>query len=226
MIILAQVVAFWRSYVYCKAVSWWSCLHANRKFHPHMKTLPYPHLLAMVLAGALGSCANQSALVKVPVSTSPQHDTASSSHASQVFQAVNSLRRSKGLKEFQRHAGLDRLAQQHCEYLRQHRGKFSIYGKNVSHIGFEGRALVARERYHMENISENVAAARHAGTNPAAAVVGLWKGSKDHHKSMLDAWTHTGVGVVVDADGTVFADQLFATVSQMQRTTRARFMGF
>ena len=177
----------------------------------------------MTCAGFLASCTNPSTLTTMPVSAASPSDA---SHASQVFQAVNAFRRSQRARELQRHAGLDRLAQQHCEYLRQHRGTFSIHGKNVSHIGFEGRTLVARERYHMENISENVAAAQQAKGNPASAVLGLWKVSGDHHKNMLDNWTHTGIGVVVDADGTVFADQLFATVTRMQRTTHVRFTGF
>lgn len=190
---------------------------------PCMKTHLYPHLLSIACAGAFVSCASNPALTKVPVSVSSQSDT---SHAAQVFQAVNAYRRSQGTKELQRHAGLDNLAQKHCEYLRQHRGSFSIYGKNVSHVGFDGRALVARERFRMENISENVASSYHAKGSPAAAVTGLWKGSSDHHKNMVNDWTHTGVGVVVDADGTVFATQLFSTVSYMQRTTHARFTGF
>ena len=44
-------------------------------------------------------------------------------------------------------------------------------------------------------------------------LIELWKDSKDHHKNMLDDWTHTGIGVVVDSDGMVFATQIFSTVS-------------
>ena len=191
-----------------------------------MKTHSYVHLLAMVIAGALVSCANQPGLAKVPVSKSQRPDPSPGSPASQLFQEVNAYRRSHGVKELQRHAGLDRLAQQHCEYLRLHRGSFSIDGKNVSHIGFEGRALAARELYHMENISENIASASHAGGKPATAVFGLWLNSKDHHKNLLDSWTHSGVAVVTDSDGTVFSTQIFATVSKMQRMTHARFTGY
>jgi uncharacterized protein YkwD len=149
-----------------------------------------------------------------------------SSVSGRLYQEVNAYRRSRGAAELQRHAGLDRLAQDHCEYLRKHRGTFSVNGKNVSHIGFEGRTLFAREHFQMYNISENVAAANHPGSSPTTAVIGLWKGSKDHHKNMLDDWTHTGVGVVVDSDGMTFATQLFSTVSMSQMTTRERFNRF
>ncbi len=209
------------------ATSFWGCRKSFESYERifHMKTHSYFHGLALLCAGLLVSCANPRALTKVSVSTSLQTAPASSS-ASQVFESVNAYRRSQGAKNLERHAGLDRLAQQHCEYLRQNRGTFSLNGKNVSHMGFEGRALVARERYQMQNISENVAAASHARANPGAAITSLWRGSKDHHKNMLDTWTHSGVGVVVDSDGMVFASQLFATVSYSQRALRERFTRF
>jgi uncharacterized protein YkwD len=159
----------------------------------------------------------------MPVSASLRPD---SSASGRLFQEVNSYRHSRGSKELQRHAGLDRLAQAHSEYLRQHRGTFSLSGRNVSHIGFEGRALIARERYQMENVSENVAAANHPGANMTSVIVGLWKNSKDHHKNMLDAWTHTGIGVTVDSDGMVFATQIFSTVNNSQMSVRERFNRF
>ena len=180
-------------------------------------------LLAIICVVGLASCAGQPKSIKVPVATTLQPDT---SMSAQLFQAVNDYRHSLGAAELERHAGLDRLARQHCEYLRQHRGTFVLHGRNVSHIGFEGRALYARQRYQMANISENVASANHTGTNPAPVLLTLWKGSKDHQKTMVDKWTHSGIGVVVDSDGMVFADQLFATVNPSLLEMRPRFNGF
>lgn len=188
-----------------------------------MKTRTSFQLVAMVCLASMASCADQPKTIKVPVATTCQPNTPQSGL---VLQAVNAYRRSKGAAELQRHAGLDRLAQQHCEYLRQRRGTFELNGKNVSHIGFEGRALYARERFHMENIAENIAAANHAGANPVPALIALWKASKDHQKTMVDAWTHSGVGMVTDSDGTVFAVQLFATVNPSLMATRNRFNRF
>ena len=162
-----------------------------------MKTYPYSKVIAVACCGALASCATPTEIKKVPVSATLRPD---SSRSGQILQEVNSYRRSHGVSELQRHAGLDRLAQEHCEYLRQKRGSFGIYGKNVSHIGFEGRTLVARERYQMANLSENVAAASSPGNNPGPTLLKMWSESKDHDYNMRSSWTHTGLGVVVADD--------------------------
>ena len=185
-----------------------------------MKTYPYNLALGLFCAGALASCASKPEPVKMQVSASLRSD---SSPSGKVFQEVNSYRRSIGKQDLQRHPGLDKLAQDHCEYLRKHRGEFSLYGANVSHIGFEGRVAVARARYQMSNMSENVASANHPGQAPAPILVSLWKGSKGHHKNMSDDWTHTGVGLVTDSDGTVFSSQLFGVVNCSQMSSRERF---
>jgi uncharacterized protein YkwD len=145
--------------------------------------------------------------------------------AGRLFDEINAYRQSQGLSGLQRHAGLDRLAREHCEYLRQNRGTFSLYGRNVSHYGFDGRALVAREQYQMASVSENVAATNQPG-NPAPILLALWRDSKDHHKNMTDDWTCSGVGVVVDSDGMVFATQLFATRNLSQLAMRERLTSF
>lgn len=144
----------------------------------------------------------------------------------QVFQAVNEYRISHDAQPLQRHAGLDRLAQEHCEYLRSHRGQFSLYGKNVSHEGFEGRSLMAQSRYNMMSVSENVAAANHPGEKPVPVLVKLWSDSKDHDYNMRSEWTYTGVGVVVDSDGMVFSTQIFGTLNNSQMTLRNKFNSF
>lgn len=191
---------------------------------PIMKTTT-TRVIAVLGAVALASCSHQPPpeTQKIPVSATLRPDR---SVSGRVFDEVNAYRSSQGARPLQRHAGLDRLAQQHCEYLRKHRGTFELSGRNVSHFGFEGRCLAARQMYQMENISENVAAANHPGGAPAKVLVGLWKGSKDHHKNMLDDWTHSGIGVVIDSDGTVFSTQLFSTVSYSQMMTRERFNRF
>jgi uncharacterized protein YkwD len=188
-----------------------------------MRTHPYLKVIAVVCIGALASCAPKPIITKIPMSVSLRPD---SSLSGRVFTEVNSYRRSHGTVDLQRHAGLDRLAQEHCEYLRQHRGSFGLYGKNVSHFGFEGRALLARERYQMMNVSENVAASTHAGSSPAQTMVKLWSQSKAHEHNMRSSWTHTGVGAVMDSDGTIISTQLFATISYSQLATRDRFNRF
>ena len=190
-----------------------------------MKTTPYTRILAVICTAALASCANPPEPTRMPVSASA-FNRSGLSITSRLFQEVNAYRRSKGRSELQRHAGLDRLAQKHCEYLRDHRGTFSLNGKNVSHIGFEGRTLIARERYQMGSVSENVAATSKVPGSTTQRLITLWIGSKDHHRNMLDDWSQTGVGVVVDSDGMVFATQFFATTNSSPMSTRERFNRF
>lgn len=196
-----------------------------------MKIHPSTRLFGLLCVAALSSCANQSESTRMPVSATlnPQASAPSQADKSlrgQLFDEVNSYRRSQGRQDVQRHTGLDRLAEAHCEYLRRNRGSFSLYGKNVSHFGFEGRAMAARMNYQMSAVSENVAAAYHPGGQAAPVILELWKQSKDHHKNMTDKWTHSGIGVVVDSDGMVFATQLFATANYSQLTMRERMNSF
>jgi uncharacterized protein YkwD len=198
-----------------------------------MKTYPCTRMFGLLAAAALASCASPPESTRMPVSATIRPDTAvsapgrhDSSASGRLFDSVNSYRRSQGAMEVQRHAGLDRLAQEHCEYLRRNRGTFSLYGKNVSHFGFDGRAMAARERFQMSSVSENVAAANYPGNNSAAVIVELWKNSRDHNKNMTDDWTHSGIGVVVDSDGMVFATQIFATKNYSQMALRDRMNSF
>lgn len=148
-----------------------------------------------------------------------------SSLSQELFQRVNSYRSNRGAPPLQRHAGLDRLAQDHCEYLRQHRGTFSLYGNNVSHMGFETRARIASLHYHMDACSENVAftMSRPTEAQTATALVRLWQNSENHEYAMKQkAWTDTGIGTVVDRDGAVFATQIFGVASSSFLVERNR----
>lgn len=189
-----------------------------------MIKIPYSRVIAIACAGALASCAGPSpktARITVSAPSKPN-----SSLTGQVLQEVNAYRRNHGAQELQGHAGLDRLAQQHCEFMMKNRGKFGLSGKNVSHMGFEGRALLLRQRYNMPSCAENVASTSNIHGGVASTLVGLWAKSKGHEKNMLSPWTHTGIGIVKDSDGTVFSTELFATASDSQMTARNRFNGF
>ena len=131
--------------------------------------------------------------------------------ADELFAEVNRYRVSIGRAPLKRHMGLDGLAQQHSEYMRRHRGTFNIAGKNISHFGFEGRASAAKSFMGMENVSENLIAGNRSGGLGARQMVEGWKSSEGHLRNMRDPWDFTGLGVVVDSDGHVFATQIFAT---------------
>lgn len=182
-------------------------------------------MIAIACTAALASCAGPSREnSRIPVSATPSKQD--SSLRGQLLHEVNSYRRNHGAKELQRHAGLDSLAQKHSEFLRQNRGKFAFDGKNVSHIGFEGRALLARRQYNMLSCAENVASTKNTSNGIAPAIVKMWAGSSKHENNMLGSWTHTGIGAVQDSDGTVFSTQLFGTISDSQMTSRNRFNGY
>lgn len=189
-----------------------------------MKTkqvIPSPAPLAILGFGILASCAAPSGTSRTPVA-----NRGDSSLTGTIHHDVNNLRGTHGAGGLRRHAGLDKLARDHCEFLRKNRGKFSLYGKNVSHHGSEGRAVVAMNGLEMTSFSENVAWTM-TGPNHAAtsrALITLWRESSKHLDAMLEEeWTHTGVGAVVDADGSVFATQIFATKNLSHMTTRDRF---
>lgn len=131
-----------------------------------------------------------------------------SSLSGQVFQEVNSYRASKGKSALVRHAGLDRLAQQHCDYLVKTRGSYGLHSHNASHIGFEGRGTVARHKYSISSVGENVASST---TKSANHLVKLWIGSKGHEYNMRGDWTCTGVATAVTPEGAVISTQLFGT---------------
>ena len=174
-----------------------------------------PHLPAassLRIASTCVACFFLSYGVKIPTRVVFTAQHTESSLSQELFQRVNSYRSSRGAAPLTRHSGLDRLAQDHCEYLRQHRGTFSLYGKNVSHLGFETRARIASLYYHMDACSENVAftMSRPTETQTVTALVSLWQHSENHEYAMSQkTWTDTGIGIVVDRDGAVFATQIF-----------------
>lgn len=184
-----------------------------------MKTSPYTLLCAAALSGVLASCSSSPPGVsRMPVSSSiGSHKSLSD----QVFAEVNSYRAAKGKPALRRHSGLDRLAQQHCDHLAKTSGSYGIYGKSVSHIGFEGRALAARQVYQINSVGENVVS---SSNKSAKHLVKLWAGSKGHEHNMRSDWACAGIATAVTPDGQVIATQIFgAPPSTSHRTMTDRF---
>jgi uncharacterized protein YkwD len=175
------------------------------------------------LEGLLSSCGPQSSTMTVPVAASARRE---SSLTNSLFAEVNAYRVSKGAGVLVRHPGLDRIAQQHCEFLRKNRGKFDLYGSNVSHVGFEGRMLAARQSYNINSLGENVICSRYCGADLSRQLVKNWAASKNHEYNMRSAWACSGIGVVVDNDGTVFATQIFGTPDHSQMAFMNRLNQF
>ena len=177
-------------------------------------------LAAVVLCtGFLASCASGPVTTAVPMSAS----SSEKSLTTRLLDDVNAYRASKGAKPLVRNPGLDRMAQEHCEFLRLNRGKFSIQGTNVSHDGFESRCLKARQLFNMPTMGENVAAMHSTSTS---ALVKAWANSPGHDFTMKAEWEQTGIGLLVDKDGTLFATQVFGTPTRSQMAFSDRLRSF
>lgn len=80
---------------------------------------------------------------------------------------------------------------------------------SISHDGFEGRSLRARRLMGLSDVGENVGTCRGSRAAAAGMLVTAWTGSAGHRMNLEGAWSRTGIGAVVDDDGTVFAVQIF-----------------
>lgn len=174
-------------------------------------------LLAIVLAGPIFtgvSCAPQKPTVAAAAAA---YSVSSSSTA--IFRDVNAYRAKFGKPPLVRHQGLDRLAQAHSDFLLKNRGQFELSKTgNVSHLGFDGRAILTKAKYGIVNLHENVAAGPRG-----ASMARMWAASKAHEPNMRADWPYTGVGVAVAPDGTIFATQLFGSAPASHRELRQKF---
>ena len=189
-----------------------------------MKTSRIITLAAIAASLAAVSCApppSAPQTTRLQVSSSLNNRDAKLSDS--IFHEVNRYRATKSASSMKRHAGLDRLAQGHAEYLRQHRGTFSVHGRNVSHFGFESRARAANHGMGFIYLAENVAAAKNDG---ASGIVRLWAASKSHELTMRSKYDFTGIGTVIDDDGMVFTVQLFGTRTSSHMAMADRLRGF
>ncbi|GAA5481911.1 CAP domain-containing protein [Haloferula sargassicola] len=173
----------------------------------------------------LASCASDLDTTRVPVSASHAHSAENSSLKNQLHQSINRYRASIGKDALQPNSGLDRLAQEHCEFMAKNRGKFSLGSENISHYGFNGRVLAAQRIYNMESIAENVAGGKVTGDIPGQ-LTRAWVASKKHSYNLQQDWDCAGLGVVVTDDGMVYATQIFATRNISAMTLPDRFRQF
>ncbi|MDB6077253.1 MAG: uncharacterized protein JWO82_1000 [Akkermansiaceae bacterium] len=188
---------------------------------PNMKTKTcHISVAAAGCAILMASCAPKLTTTSTRMSTSSTATHADSSLAGTVYAKVNDYRGSIGRKPIERLSALDRMAQNHSEFMLANRGKFSLGGnKNVSHYGFEERALYAQRAMNMQNVAENVV---WSGRGDIGQMLSAWKSSPGHDFNMRGEWNATGVGVAVDKDGSVFATQIFATKNTSLMTMRER----
>jgi uncharacterized protein YkwD len=170
------------------------------------------------------SCGPQLDLTSVPMSAGKAPATRSDGSLNgRLHSEVNAHREALGKSKLPRHAGLDRMAQQHSEFMM--RNRYKIEG-GLTHYGFEERSLAAQRLMGMSNVAENIATCSGGFSSPASTLVDAWKRSSGHAKNMKSGWDVTGVGVAVAPDGRVFATQIFASKSQSHLAMTDRMRQF
>lgn len=138
---------------------------------------------------------------------------------------INRYRGSLGKAPIQRHAGLDEMAREHCEFMAMNPGRFELGSTIITHYGFEERSLRAQRQYGMLSLAENVAG---GGYSPvmASRFVRAWAASPGHDFNLRHDWHATGLGVYITPGGTAYATQLFATRSSSHLQMNERMRGF
>jgi uncharacterized protein YkwD len=158
---------------------------------------PVPALEWLVLA-------DPAATQTLPFESAPGEDAARAGDgAAALAVAVAEARRSESLDPLERAADLDRLAVHHARAMMHARRLAHDVGDGDPVERSKGAGIAATE------IGENVA---HAATL-ALAHRALWF-SPSHRLNLLgERWRRMGVGIALDADGSVWVTELFATGS-------------
>lgn len=83
---------------------------------------------------------------------------------------------------------------------------------HITHVGFEERALIAREQYYFPRSAENVGvSAGLSAVQPIShTMVSEWMDSSGHRKNILQHWDAAGIGVSQARNGLgVYVTQMF-----------------
>jgi uncharacterized protein YkwD len=122
----------------------------------------------------------------------------------QLFDAVNAVREKRGIGKLQWHEGAAVAAQSHSRAMAE-RGFFS-------HTDPERGDLAMRMRANgvtWNSVAENLFQQRGCPDAVQCAVDG-WMQSSGHRQNLLNAiYTHTGIGISSNQDGTVYYTQIF-----------------
>ena len=117
--------------------------------------------------------------------------------ANEILDLINDHRMELGLNPLQkdiRHASA--IAVEHTQYM--------IEQRSISHDGFGERAQYLKDR-GAGSVGENVA----VGYTKAETVVQAWLNSPGHRETIEGHYTHTGFGVMQNAQGIFYYTQMF-----------------
>jgi uncharacterized protein YkwD len=122
--------------------------------------------------------------------------------AKEVFEIVNTYRKSKGLRALRPKVRLNEIAYAHSLDMSKERVPFS-------HTGFDNRVRLVREYAHVPyRVAENLYAIE-ADRNIARYALKGWIDSPGHKVNMEGDWLFTGVGVSRSKSGEYFVTQIF-----------------
>lgn len=117
--------------------------------------------------------------------------------ADEILDLINDHRMDLGLEPLQKDVGhASAMAVDHTQYM--------IEERKISHDGFGQRAQFLRDR-GAQSVGENVA----VGYAQAQSVFQAWLNSPGHRETIEGHYTHTGFGVMQNAQGIYFYTQLF-----------------
>jgi uncharacterized protein YkwD len=132
-----------------------------------------------------------------PATTASAAAPSSEDTEASLDQSINDLRK----KPLARSASLDALAHEHCEAM--------MRSRRLAHDAGDGLPTKRAARLHVLDVGENVA---HADS-VALANRGLTRSPSHRRNRMRADWTHLGVGVARDSDGSFWVSELFASFS-------------
>lgn len=167
--------------------------------------MPDYRLLALAVAACVGwvSCGSGTSPGPMPSSAA----LSSRSVDARIFEYVNLSRVSGGGRAVERDAFLDKLALEHAQ-ASMRKGR----GAALGHDGFQSRFQAAHQGVGAVMFAENVHRVPASSADPARRVVEEWAASPVHRKNQYGSWNRTGVGVVRDSEGWLWAVQVFASV--------------
>jgi uncharacterized protein YkwD len=128
-----------------------------------------------------------------------------SATAETILVEINNFRIAHGLNKLQLDNYISQLAKDHSKLMAQHKIEFG-------HGGFSARTHELYKKFsHSSGMAENVAYADLDQTKP---LVHSWLTSSGHRKNILGHFNLTGIGVANDANGRVYATQIFVEDTQ------------
>ena len=111
----------------------------------------------------------------------------------EIFNAMNSIRKQSGLPLFKQHSKLKEAAQKHADYMRDN-VRFSHYGPNQN--TWIDRAKAAG--YNSSSVGEDIG----YGQTTAEQIIGDWMSSPGHKAQIVSkSNVHIGSGVAFDPTG-------------------------